>query len=178
MRAAGSLVLTLLAASLVACTGTTSLTHPRPEPPGCRAQADGHAIICGGQVAATLTCTRWNYGACNVLILTYADGETVTLHELRGDAKFDRVSSVRVSSGGGRLWFTESDLSVWAMLRDRDGGMSHRSRVYDVWDGKLVDVGDEAPAGTVPLAPEPTPFGSSGAQLYKALREGKPVEVH
>ena len=174
MRVAPSLA-ALVALSASSCS--TSLTPPRPEPPGCQVQADGRTILCGGRVAATLGCTKWNYGACNVLVLSYADGETVILHALHGDAKFDKVYDVALSSTGNRIWFTESDLSTWAMLFSRNGGMSHRSRVYDVWSGKLRDEGSGAVAGSVPAAFEPTPPDDSGAKLYKALREGTQVEV-
>jgi len=124
---------------LPACTNVESLTHPRPSPTDCHAQADGAAIVCGGQVLATLRCTKRGYEACNVLVLTYSDGEVVTLHDLRNDPKFDVVGRIAIRGDGGRIWFTESNLSLWAMLRGRGGGSSSRARVFDPWTGVVRD---------------------------------------
>ncbi len=124
---------------LPACSHGESLTHARPRPTDCHAQADGAAIVCGGQVVATLRCTRRGYAACNVLVLTYSDGEAVTLHKLRNDPNFDVVGRVAVERNGDRIWFTESDLSLWAMLLGRDGGSSSQARVFHVWTGVVRD---------------------------------------
>lgn len=100
------------------------------------------------------------------LVLTYSDGEAVTLHELRNDPKFDVVGRIAVERNGDRIWFTESDLSLWAMLLGRNGGLSSQARIFDVWTGVVRDdedaVGSGAPHGrgeAVRLASEekPTP---------------------
>jgi hypothetical protein len=140
----------LLAVCLTACT-KQSLTHARPRPPDCQVQANGADIVCGREIAATLRCTHRGYEACNVLVLTYSDGEAVTLHQLRNDPKFDTVGDVAVERSGARIWFTESDLSAWAMLRGFGGGsgMSSRARVFDVWTGIVRDA-DDAASGVAP----------------------------
>jgi hypothetical protein len=129
---------------LPACSHGESLTHARPRLPDCQVQANGAAIVCGGQVAATLRCTRRGYAACNVLVLTYSDGEAVTLHKLRNDPKFDVVGRIAVEHNGDRIWFTESDLSLWAMLLGRNGGSSSQARVFHVWTGVVRDDKDAA----------------------------------
>lgn len=129
---------------LTACSHAESLTHARPRLSGCQAQADGAAIVCGGYVAATLRCTRRGYEACNVLVVTYSDGEAVTLHELRNDPKCDVVSRIAVERNGDRIWFTESDLSLWATLLGRNGGFSSHARVFHVWTGVARDDKDAA----------------------------------
>jgi len=128
-----------VAIGLPACTDVESLTRARHRPTDCHAQADGTAIVCGGQVVATLRCTRRAYGNCNVLVLTYGDGEAVTLHTLRNDPKFDVIGRVAVERTGERIWFTESDLSLWALLRGRDGGSSSQARAFHVWTGNVRD---------------------------------------
>lgn len=146
---------------LFACSHVESLTHARPRPPDCRAQADGAAIVCGGEVSATLRCTQRAYVGCNVLVLTYLDGETLTLHKLRNDPKFDMVHTIAVERNGDRIWFTESDLSVWAGLMGRNGGFSSQTRVFHVWTGVVRDDKDvdSARGDALPLASEvkPTP---------------------
>jgi hypothetical protein len=129
------------------CSRVESLTHTRPRPPECQAQANGAAIVCGGHVAATLRCTYRGYEACNVLVLTYRDGEAVTLHKLRNDPKFDVVSRIAVERDGDRIWFTESDLSLWAMLLGRNSGSSSRARVFHVWTGVVRDDKDAMGSG-------------------------------
>lgn len=138
----------LLAAlvGLASCSRDASLTPARPRPGGCRVDVDGSRILCGGQVAATLRCTLRGYASCNVLVLTFADGKTVTLHDLRNDPKFDVVTGIAVEQSGNRIWFTESDLSLrsllWSML-GYGSGSSSRPRVFDVWTGVVQD-GEDA----------------------------------
>lgn len=131
---------------LSACLDAESVTHARPRPPDCHAQEDGAAIVCGRQVVATLRCARRGYANCNVLVLTYGDGGTATLHKLRNDPKFDVVWGVAIERNGDRVWFTESDLSLWAILLGRRNGVSSHARVFDVWTGTVRDDKDAAVA--------------------------------
>lgn len=150
---------------LTACSHDESLTRARPRPADCQVRADGAAITCGGRLMATLRCVQREYGGCNVLVLTYGDGDVVTLHKLRNDPKFDTVGHVAVGRSGDRIWFTESDLSLWTILLGRSG-YSSQDRVFDVWTGVVRDAGAGSELGSrvsrgeaIPLASEerPTP---------------------
>lgn len=135
------LVLAVLAAAGASCIRSPLTARPHQPRTVCAARSDGAAILCDGQVFASLECQVRFYVGCTKLILRYADGDVARLYEARGDPKFDKATRVAMASDGSRLWFLETE-GPFAALQWHE---------YDVWSGALRDAPPEI-AGQVEVA--------------------------